>query len=68
MGYIKLENSTSAGNTIEIDIDADEFNSGLDSVLQLFDEFGTVVAVSDDALAPDEAFSLDSYINYSAGA
>jgi hypothetical protein len=38
----------------------------LDSVLRLFDSTGTQVAVSDDAPAPGEWFSLDSYINFTA--
>ena len=56
-----------AGDRVTIDIDANEFGSGLDSVLRLFDSSGNEVAVSDNDLAPDDNFfSADSYIDFTA--
>jgi|GEM_PF-6275604 len=56
-----------AGDTVTIDIDANLFGSSLDTVLRLFNSFGTELAVSDDNTAPGEFFSLDSYLSYTAG-
>jgi subtilisin family serine protease/subtilisin-like proprotein convertase family protein/uncharacterized protein (DUF2141 family) len=61
-----IELQLNAGDLVTIDIDTNEFGSSLDSVLRLFDSTGTQVAVSDDAPAPGEWFSLDSYINFTA--
>lgn len=57
-----------AGDTVEIDIDARVLGSELDSVLRLFDSKGNPIedAFSDDAPAPGEDFTLDSYIKYTA--
>jgi serralysin len=56
-----------AGDTLIADIDADVYGSFLDSILQIFDEFGNVVAFSDDDNAENEFFfSFDSYIEFSA--
>jgi subtilisin family serine protease len=62
-----IELQLNAGDSVTIDIDADEFGSSLDSVLRLFDSTGTQVAVSDDNPAPGEPYTLDSYINFTAG-
>jgi hypothetical protein len=56
-----------AGETVNIDIDANLFNSSLDSVLRLFNSFGNELAVSDDNTSPGEGFSFDSYLSYTAG-
>lgn len=53
-----------AGDRLSIDIDADEFGSGLDPILRVFDAAGNQVSVSDDDPAPGEPFTLDSYIDY----
>ncbi len=55
-----------AGDSVTIDIDADEFSSDLDSVLRLFNSEGEEVAFSDDNPAPGEDFSLDSFISFMA--
>ena len=57
-----FEFQLAAGDLVNIDIDADEFSSDLDSVLRLFNSEGQEVAVSDDTSAPGEDFSLDSFI------
>ena len=62
-----IEFYLSAGDTVNIDIDADLFGSSLDSILRLFNSSGTQLAVSDDNTAPGESFSLDSYLSYTAG-
>ncbi|MCC0177135.1 DVUA0089 family protein [Waterburya agarophytonicola K14] len=53
-----------AGEGVIIDIDADEFSSGLDPILRLFDGSGNELAVSDDNPAPGEDSSLDSYLTF----
>ena len=55
-----------AGNRVTIDLDAAEFGSELDSVLRLFDSVGNELVVSDDDPAPEEDFTLDSYIDFTA--
>ncbi len=57
-----------AGDRLTIDIDASEFGSSLDSIVRLFDSAGNELAQSDDTPAPGEAFTLDSYINFTAPA
>lgn len=55
-----------ANDQLTIDIDASEFGGSLDSVVRLFDASGTQLAVSDDASAPGEFFSLDSFLDFTA--
>ncbi|MCH9790322.1 MAG: tandem-95 repeat protein [Planctomycetes bacterium] len=59
-----------AGTTVIVDVDADMFETGLDSIVRIFDASGAEVAYSDDDLAPDEfeVFSggLDSYVEFTA--
>ena len=55
------------GDRVTIDIDADEFSSDLDSVLRLLDSDGNQLAVSDDDPAPGEPFTLDSFVDFTAG-
>ena len=54
------------GHTISLDIDAAELNTGLDSVLRLFDADGNQLNTNDDAAAPDENPSTDSLIEFTA--
>ena len=61
-----IELQLDAGDVVTIDIDARVLGSNVDSVLRLFDSTGTEVAVSDDAAAPGESSSLDSYIDFTA--
>jgi hypothetical protein len=56
------ELSVSPGDIVTIDIDADEFGSTLDSVLGIFDAFGTLRDTSDDSTGPGETDSLDSFL------
>ncbi|WP_187782162.1 Ig-like domain-containing protein [Gimesia chilikensis] len=58
-----------AGDSVIVDIDASQFETGLDSVVRIFDAAGNEVAYSDDDLAPDENFvsflsNFDSYVTY----
>jgi hypothetical protein len=62
--FIKFQ--LNAGEKITIDIDAAEIGSSLDAVLRLFDAAGNKLAISDDAPAPGELFSLDPYITFTA--
>ena len=55
-----------AGNTISLDIDAAEIDSELDSVLQIFNADGEKLATNDDASAPNENPTLDSYLEFTA--
>ncbi|WP_366524901.1 pre-peptidase C-terminal domain-containing protein [Acaryochloris sp. IP29b_bin.137] len=58
-----------AGDTVRIDADSAIFDSGLDTVLRVFDADGNEVAGSDDDFAPDELFApgrRDSYVEYTA--
>ena len=55
-----------ADDVITVDIDAAELGSFLDPVLRLFDDSGFELAVSDDAPAPGEDFTLDSYFEFTA--
>ncbi|MEL7355538.1 MAG: DVUA0089 family protein [Cyanobacteria bacterium J06560_6] len=62
----------SAGDVLRLDVDA-QINSedSPDSVLQIFDADGNVVAQSDDDFAPDELFApgrRDSYIEFTPDA
>ncbi|MEB3278815.1 MAG: pre-peptidase C-terminal domain-containing protein, partial [Lyngbya sp.] len=60
----------SAGDTLRLDVDAEQIGSDLDPVLRLFDADGNSLAQSDDDGAPDEAFvsEADSYLEYTAEA
>ncbi|MEL7038204.1 MAG: Ig-like domain-containing protein [Cyanobacteria bacterium J06592_8] len=55
-----------AGDWLTVDLDTVSLNSGLDSVLRLFDEAGNQLAISDDNFAPNEANVLESYLGFSA--
>ncbi|MDB9374549.1 DVUA0089 family protein, partial [Nodularia sphaerocarpa] len=57
-----------AGDTVRIDIDAEQLGSTLDSVLRVFDAQGNQLAQSDDDGAPDELFvaGVDSYLEFTA--
>ncbi|QDT28618.1 hypothetical protein Enr10x_39620 [Gimesia panareensis] len=60
-----------AGDSVIVDVDADQFDTGLDSVVRIFDAAGNEVAYSDDDLAPDEftidfASNYDSYVTFTA--
>ncbi|WP_339384464.1 DVUA0089 family protein [Oscillatoria sp. FACHB-1407] len=58
-----------AGDVLAIDIDTSAFGAnGVDSVLRLFNASGTQLRFSNDAAAPGEALSTDSYISYAATA
>jgi uncharacterized repeat protein (TIGR01451 family) len=61
---IKFE--LNAGDRVTLDIDARTLGSSLDSILRLFDSTGTQLRVSDDNPAPNEPFSGDSYIDFTA--
>ena len=52
------------GDTISIDIDAQEFGSTLDSALRVFDADGNQLGISNNNAAPTEAFSLDPYLTF----
>ena len=56
----------SAGNRLAVDIDGNEFGSSLDSVVRLFDSSGVEITFNDDGAAPDESFSFDSYLDFTA--
>jgi len=64
--FYKVE--LAAGDTVRLDIDAEQIGSDLDPVLRLFDAEGNQLAQSDDDGAPDEAFvaEADSYVEYTA--
>jgi len=58
-----------AGDTVRIDTDSAVFDSGLDTLLRLFDASGEQLTQSDDDFAPDELFApgrRDSYLEYTA--
>ena len=55
-----------SGEGITLDIDADQFDSSLDSVLRLFDSQGNELGLSDDLPAPGEVFTLDPYLTFVA--
>ncbi|WP_417389721.1 Ig-like domain-containing protein [Gimesia sp.] len=61
-----------AGDSVIVDIDAYMFETGLDSIIRIFDSVGNEVAYSDDDLSPDEFatdllnFPLDSYATFTA--
>ncbi len=54
--------SLAAEGRIEIDVDAAETGSPLDSYLRLFDASGVELVANDDAAAPGEATTNDSYL------
>lgn len=55
-----------AGDTITLDIDANVLGSRLNSFVRLFDANGTQLAFNDDAAAPGESATVDSYLNFTA--
>lgn len=55
-----------AGDRLVVDIDARIYGSSLDSLVTVFDASGNVLAFSDDAAAPGESFTFDSYLEYEA--
>ena len=56
------------GSELLVDIDASVIGLSFDSILRVFDEFGNELAFSDDAPAPDESPTLDSFIEFTAPA
>ena len=54
------------GDTVSLDIDAAILDSGLDSVLQLFDESGNAIVNNDDGVVDEETSSVDSAIEFTA--
>ena len=54
------------GDTIALDLDAANLGSKLDSVLQIFDKDGELLASNDDGSASDEDSNLDSYLEFTA--
>ena len=55
-----------AGDRVTIDIDGDQFGTGLDSVQRLFDSAGNELVVTDLSAAPGEPFSFDTFIDFTA--
>lgn len=55
-----------AGDVLTVDIDAFAQGTWLDSVVRVFDANGNEVAFSDDAAAPGETLSYDSYLQFTA--
>ncbi|HAG81297.1 MAG TPA: hypothetical protein DCL61_09010, partial [Cyanobacteria bacterium UBA12227] len=55
-----------AGGRVIVDIDARINGSPLDSVVRIFNSSGQQLFVSDDNTAPDEAFTFDSYLSFTA--
>lgn len=57
-----------AGDTVAIDIDANQFSSQLFSELRLLDSEGTELAQNNYTPAPDELFvsGFDSYLEFTA--
>ena len=53
-----------AGEGLNLDIDANEFGSSLDSRLRLFDAEGNEIDSSDDNPAPGEESSADPYLSF----
>ena len=54
------------GDNLLLDLDANEINSSLDSGLKLFDAAGNELVSVDDATAPGEESSFDSFIDFTA--
>ncbi|MCO6455986.1 MAG: DVUA0089 family protein [Pirellulaceae bacterium] len=59
-----FELSLVAGQTVRLDIDAKQIGSTLDSVLRIFNSSGVTVAQNDDASAPGEQPSVDSFVQF----
>ncbi|EHJ10156.1 MAG: pre-peptidase C-terminal domain-containing protein [Crocosphaera sp.] len=59
-----------AGDFLQIDIDASQIGSEVDTILRVFDAEGNGLAKSDDDFAPEELFNadvgVDSYIEFTA--
>ncbi|HEY9818745.1 MAG TPA: PPC domain-containing protein, partial [Candidatus Obscuribacterales bacterium] len=55
-----------AGDRLMIDVDAHQFGGSLDSGLRIFDALGNELLLSDDNPAPDEPFSFDPYLEFTA--
>lgn len=55
-----------AGQSITIDTDAEQIGSEADTILRLFDDLGNELASSDDTPAPNEEWSYDSYLRFTA--
>ncbi|MEX0586789.1 MAG: hypothetical protein WD176_09100, partial [Pirellulales bacterium] len=53
--------AAAAGDVIVVDVDADELDTGLDSVVGIYDSAGTLLASNDD-----DDFSFDSFLEFSA--
>jgi hypothetical protein len=61
-----FEFQLNVGDQVTIDTDALGVNSELDSVLRLFDSAGNELAINDDAPAPGEISSFESYLRFLA--
>ena len=57
-----------AGETLRIDVDANEVGSELDAMLRIFDASGRPLALSDDTAAPGELSRLDPYLRFTPAA
>lgn len=55
--------SVTAGHRVAFDLDR-LASSGIDSYLRVFDGSGNQLAFNDDAAAPGESFSYESYVEY----
>ncbi|MEM7061673.1 MAG: pre-peptidase C-terminal domain-containing protein [Cyanobacteria bacterium P01_B01_bin.77] len=59
-----------AGDVLQIDTDANQIGSEVDTLLRVFDADGNALAQSDDDFAPEELFNpdvgVDSYIEFTA--
>ncbi|MBI2477868.1 MAG: PPC domain-containing protein, partial [Planctomycetia bacterium] len=59
------------GETIRIDVDAEEIGSALNPLLRVFDAFGNQLAINDNRIAPSETsrrLFFDPYIEFTAPA
>jgi hypothetical protein len=55
-----------AGETLSIDVDANEIGSSLNPVLAVFNAAGTPLAFNNTGRGPNELFSTDAFLNFTA--